>query len=59
MIVETLKKFITIILGKILRIYTDNKNIHCKILYIDRVLLWKLILGEYGTDIEYIIGDKI
>ena len=24
----------------------------------DRVLIWTHILGEYGTDIEYIQGDK-
>ena len=51
-IVETLKDFITILLGQKLRIYTDHKYLTCKNFNIDRVLLWRLILEEYGIDIE-------
>ena len=31
-ILETLKGFITVLLGQKLRIYTDHKNLTCKIL---------------------------
>ena len=37
-IVETLKGFRTILLGQKLRIYTDNKNLTCKIFNTDGVL---------------------
>ena len=57
-IVETLKEFRTILFGRKLRIYTDNKNLTCKKLNTDRVLRWRLILEEYGPDIEYIKGGK-
>ena len=53
-IVETLKGFRTIFLGKILRIYTDHKNLICKHFNTDIVLRWRLILEEYGPDIKYI-----
>ena len=33
-IVKTLNKFRTILLGQILRIYTDNRNLTCKILIV-------------------------
>ena len=56
--VETLKEFITILLGQILRIYTDNKNLTCKNFNTDIVLIWIPILEEYGPDIEYIQDDK-
>ena len=57
-IVETLKEFRKILLGCKLRIYTDHKNISCKKFSNDRVLRWRLILEEYGLDIEYIKGEK-
>ena len=43
-IVETLKEFRTIISGRKLRIYTDNKNLTSKTINTDRVLRWRLIL---------------
>ena len=55
---ETLKQFITILPGQILRIYTDNKNLACENFNTDRILIWRLILEKYGQDIEYIKGDK-
>ena len=50
-IVETLKEFRTILLGKILIIYTHHKNLTCKHFNTDRLLRWRLILEEYGSDI--------
>ena len=57
--VETLKEFRTVLLGQILRIYTDDKNLTFKCFNTDRVLIWILVLEEYGLDIEYIKGEKI
>ena len=57
-IIEDLKQFRTILLGKILRIYTDHKKITCDFLNTDRVLRWRLILEEYAPEIEYIQCDK-
>ena len=42
--VEGLKEFRTILPSKILRIYTDHKNLTCKFLNTDRVLIWRLII---------------
>ena len=58
-IVETLKDFRTILLGQKLRIYTDSKNLTCKVFNTKRVLRWRLILDEYGIDIEYLKDEKI
>ena len=56
--VETLKEFRTILLGRIFGINTDNKNLICKVFNDNRVLIWRLILEEYGPYIEYIRTDK-
>ena len=50
-IVETLKEFRNILLGQILRIYTDHKNLICNNFNNDIILIWSLIIEEYGTDI--------
>ena len=55
-IFETLKEFRTILLVLTLILYTDNKNLTCKNSNTDRVLIWILILEQYGPDIEYIKG---
>ena len=57
-IIETLKEFRTILLGQKLQIYTDHKNLTCKILNTDIVLRWRLILEQYGPYIEYIKGEN-
>ena len=49
--VETLKQFRSISLGQILRIYPDHKNLTSKCFNADRVLRWRLILGDCGQDI--------
>ena len=56
--VETLFEFRTILLGHKLRIYTDNKNFTCTKCNTDSVLIWRLIMEEYGPDIEYIKGRE-
>ena len=45
-IVETLKLFITILLGPRLMIYTDNKTLTFRIFNNDIVLRWRFILEE-------------
>ena len=47
-IVETLKEFITILLGQKLQIYSDRKKLTCKMYNTDRVFRWRLIIEEYG-----------
>ena len=58
-IAETLNEFRTILIGRRLRIYTDHKNLACKHFNTNRVLRWRLILEEYGPEIEFIKGEKI
>ena len=57
-IFKTLKEFRTTLIGQILIIYTNNKNLTCRNFNTDRLLRWRLILKEYGPDIKYIKGDK-
>ena len=39
-------------------IYTDQKNLKFKHFNTNRVLRWRLILGEFGQDIEYTNDEK-
>ena len=55
---ETLKEFRTIWLGNKLRICSDHKNLTGNNFNTDRVLIWRLILEEYGWYIESIKGEK-
>ena len=50
-IVKTLKWFINICLGIILRICTDNKNLPCLLFNANKLLRWILILEDYGPGI--------
>ena len=38
--------------------YTDHKNLRCRIFNTDIVLIWRLIREDYVPDIEYIKGKK-
>ena len=57
-IVETLKEYRNILLGQKLIIHTDHKNLTCKNFNTNRVMRWRLIIEEYGPNIEYIEGPK-
>ena len=46
------------LLCQLLKIYTDRKNITCKLFNTDRVLIPRLTLGDNGQDIEYIQVKK-
>ena len=47
-IVKTLKGFHTILLGHKLKIFKDHKNLTCKTVNNNSVLLWRLIIVLYG-----------
>ena len=55
-IVETLKEFRNILLGQRITVYTDHKNLTCKNYNSNRVMRWRLLLEEYGPDIQHLPG---
>jgi len=55
-IVETLQEYRTILLGHIIKIYTDHKNLTFANFNTDRVRRWRLIVEEYGPEIVYLPG---
>jgi hypothetical protein len=56
-IVETLKEFKNILLGQKIIVYTDHKNLTYKNFNTDRVMRWRLILEEFGPELNYIKGE--
>ena len=57
-IVETLKEFRTILLGHRIIIHTDHKNLVCKNFNTERVMRWRLIIEEFGPELNYIKGEE-
>ena len=57
-IVETLKEFRNILLGHQITFYTDHKNLTYKFFNTERVMRWRLILGEFGPELKYIKGEN-
>jgi hypothetical protein len=57
-IVETLQEYRTILLGHLVKIYTDHKNLTFANFKTDRVHRWRLIVEEYGPQIIYHPGVK-
>ncbi len=57
-IVETLKKFIGMLWGQEMKVYTDHKNLTRDALGLtsDRVYRWWLLVEEYAPEIIYIKG---
>ena len=53
-IVETLKEFRSILLGQRIVVHTDHKNLTYANFNTDRVIRWRLIIEEYGPDLNYI-----
>ena len=56
--VQCNRKIINLFLGQQLRVYTDHKNLTWNNFNTARVLRRRLIIEEYGLDIQYITGDK-
>ena len=57
-IVERLKEFRNILLGQKIIVHTDHQNLTYKNFNTDPVMRWRLILEEYGPDLQYIQGKK-
>jgi RNase H-like domain found in reverse transcriptase len=55
-IVETLQEYRTILLGYIIKVYTNHENLTFDNFTTDRVHRWRLIAEEYGPEIIYIKG---
>ena len=54
----TLKEFRNIILEHQITVYTDLKNLTYKHFNIERVMLWCLILEDFGPEPKYIKGEN-
>ena len=57
---ETLKEFRNILLGQIIKVHTDHKNLvhESELKTSQRVMRWRLLLEEFGPEIVYIKGPK-
>jgi hypothetical protein len=56
-IVETLKEFRNILMGHVITVYTDHKNLTYKVFNTERVMRWRLICEEFGVNLNYIQGS--
>ena len=52
--VAYLKDLCNILLGHHITVYTDHKNLTYNIFNTERVMCWRLILEEFGPELEYI-----
>ena len=55
-VVANLKEFRNILLGHQITVYTDYKNLTYKNFNTERVILWRLILEDFGPELKYIKG---
>ena len=57
-VVMTLKEFRNILLGQVINIYTDHKNLESDFsnMTSQRSIRWRMIVEEYGPIIKYIKG---
>jgi hypothetical protein len=56
--VATLKEFRNILLGQQIAVFTDHKNLTYKNFNAERVMRWRLVLEEFGPDLQCIKGEK-
>jgi hypothetical protein len=57
-IVQTLKTFRTMLLGQVIIIYTDHKNLTFDKFSSDRVARWRLYVEEYCPELRYVPGEN-
>ena len=57
-IVEILKEFRNILLGRLITIFTDHKNLSFSDFTNQRIMRWRLIVEEYSPVIKYLEGSK-
>ena len=46
------------LIGCKLHIYTDHENLTCRTFSVQIILLWRIFLDEFDTNIHYIEGKK-
>ena len=57
-IVATVKEFRNILLGQQITVFTDHKNLTYKNFNTERVMRWRLVLEEFGPDLQCIKGER-
>ena len=57
-IVASLKEFRNILLGHQITVYIDHKNRTHNSFNTKRVMLWRIILEEFGPELKYIKGEN-
>jgi hypothetical protein len=57
-IVATLKEFRNILLGQQITVFADHRNLTCKNFNAQRVMRWRLVLQEFGPDLQHIKGER-
>jgi hypothetical protein len=57
-IVATLKEFRNILPGQQITVFTDHKNLTYKNFNTERVMRWRLVLEEFGPDLQHIKGER-
>jgi hypothetical protein len=57
-IVATLKEFRNILLGQQITVFTDHNNLTYKNFNTEHIMCWRLVLEEFGPNLQYIKGEK-
>ena len=57
-IVATLKELRNIFLGHKVIVHTDHKDLTYRNFNTERVMRWRLVLEEFGSELKYIKGEN-